>query len=74
MRLPTLIGRSQWDLLDSRKTSSSAGEYQSAGVDVAGSSGSIAPGMSFQRKCWKVRMSRYLIGYFEKTASPNWPG
>ena len=56
------IGRSQCDLLESRKTSSSAGEYQSAGAGVAGSSGSIAPGMSFQRNFWKVRTLWKSIG------------
>jgi hypothetical protein len=30
--------------------------YQSAGAGVAGSSGNNAPGMSFHRNCWKVRM------------------
>ena len=40
---PIRIGRSQWLLDESRKTFSSAGEYQSAGAGVAGSSGSSAP-------------------------------
>ncbi len=65
MRLPIEIGRSQWLLEDSRTTASSAGEYQSAGAVVGGSSGSSAPGMSFQRKFWNVRTSSRSIGYFE---------
>ena len=56
------IGRSQCDLLESRTWSSSAGEYQSAGAAVAGSSGSSAPGMSFQRNVWKVRTLWVSIG------------
>ena len=69
-----LIGTSQCDLLESRKTSSSAGEYQSCGAAVAGSSGSSAPGMSSHRKFWNVRMSSSWIGYLLKTAIPNCPG
>ena len=30
--------------------------------------------MSAQRNVWNVRTSRVSIGYFENTASPNWPG
>ena len=70
---PTSTGTSQCDLLDRRNTSSSAGEYQSAGAAVFGSSGSSAPGMSFQRKCWNVRTASASIGYFESTAMPNCP-
>ncbi len=65
LRPGTLIGTSQCDFDESRKTSSSAGEYQSAFAGVAGSSGSSAPGMSFHRKCRKVRTSSVAIGYFE---------
>ncbi len=60
-----VIGTSQCDLLESRKTACSSGEYQSAGAGVAGLSGSFAPGMSFHRKCWKVRTSSVAMGYFE---------
>ena len=38
-------------------TSSSAGEYQSSAAGVAGSSGRRAPGMSFHRKFWNVRIA-----------------
>ena len=69
-----LSGMSQCDLLDSRNFSSSAGEYQSAGSGVAGLSGSRAAGMSFHRKCWKVRTRSALIGCLEYTAMPYWPG
>ena len=62
---PIRTGRSKWDFEDSRTTSSSSGEYQSAGSGVAGSSGSSAPGMSFHRKCWKVRTRAVSMGYFE---------
>src|SRR5687767_13564400 len=70
----TSIGMSQWLFDESRKMSSSAGEYQSAGAGVLGSSGSKAPGMSSQRKSWNVRTSLVRIGYFEYTTIPNWPG
>jgi hypothetical protein len=53
---------------------SSACEYQSAGAGVLGSSGSRAPGMSFQRNVWKVRTFAVSIGCIEYTAMPNWPG
>ena len=57
MSSATRMGTSQWLLDERRKAASSSGEYQSAGAGVAGSSGSRAPGMSFQRKFWKVRIS-----------------
>ena len=44
---------------------SSAGEYQSAGAAVFGSSGRSAPGMSFQRKFWNVRTPLVSIGCLE---------
>ena len=59
------MGRSQWLFDESRKTFCSAGEYQSAGAGVAGSSGASLPGMSFQRNFWKVRMPVTSIGYIE---------
>jgi hypothetical protein len=59
---------------ESRKTASSAALYQSAGAAVAGSSGRIAPGMSFHRNFWKVRTWPVRIGYIEYTAIPNCPG
>ena len=71
---PTNTGTSQKFLEERRNTSSSSGEYQSAGSGVAGSSGRRAPGMSFHRKVWKVRTSSYRIGYLESTAIPYWPG
>ncbi len=69
--LPISIGTSQWDFEERRNTSSSAGEYH--GVP-GGSSGSSAPGMSFHKKFWNVRMPEKSIGYLEYTAIPNWPG
>lgn len=68
------IGTSQWLFEESRNTSSSSLEYQSAGCGVAGSSGKSAPGMSFQRNRWPVRMSSYAIGNREYTAMPSCPG
>ena len=56
-----MIGTSQCDLLLSRKTASSSGEYHCS--PVAGLTGSIAPGMSFHRKCWNVRTAAVSIGY-----------
>jgi hypothetical protein len=61
----TSTGTSQKLLEARRKTASSSGEYQSFGAGVFGSSGSRAPGMSFQRKVWKVRTWSVRIGYFE---------
>ena len=61
-RPPITTGRSQWLFELSRKTACSAGEYQSFGAGVAGSSGSLAPGMSFQRNFWKVRIPVGSIG------------
>jgi hypothetical protein len=54
------IGTSQWLFDESRNTSSSSGEYQLS--PVAGSMGRRAPGMSLQRKRWKVRTPSGSIG------------
>ncbi len=56
---------SQWLFDDSRKIASSSGLYQSLGAAVLASSGSKAPGMSFHRKVWKVRIWSVRISYFE---------
>src|SRR5687768_17949860 len=66
------IGTSQWLFDDRRTTASSSGEYHDS--PVVGSTGSRAPGMSAQRNVWNVRTLPVSIGYFEKTARPNWPG
>jgi hypothetical protein len=70
---PSFTGTSQCDFDDSRRTFRISGEYQSLGAAVAGSSGSIAFGMSFQRKFWKVRALRVSIGYLDSTSMPYWP-
>src|SRR5919106_6512768 len=68
------MGTSQWLFDDRRKTSSSSGEYQSAGPGFDGSSGRSAPGMSFHRNIWNVRILAVSIGKREYTAIPNCPG
>ena len=66
------IGKSQWLFDDSLKIASSAGEYQSAGAAVFGSSAGAHLACP-SRGYWNVRTPAVSIGYLDKDGHAELP-